>query len=88
MMTLDQAAEQIARQAYAEVTTEPAAYGIERPWRSVREWIDYELDGDGPQVLMRVRRISFKQAAAALERAMARIATLAELNAKLTEEAD
>jgi hypothetical protein len=72
MMTLQQAAEQIAAQSLHEVTTEPEAYGFSP--NTVREWIDFELDGDGPQALMRVHGCSFREAAAALTEAMTALA--------------
>jgi hypothetical protein len=68
MMTLQQAAEQIAKQSLHEISTEPEAYGCNP--NTVREWIDWELEGDGPQALMRIHKCSFLQAAAALTEAM------------------
>lgn len=84
-MTLQQAAMEIAAQSYHEVTTEPEAYGVERPWRSIQEWVDFELDGDGPQELMRRFGIDFKSAARELAGAMWSYADLDELNAKVAK---
>lgn len=80
MRTLEQAAAEIARQSYREVTTEPEAYGITRPWRSVQEWINFELDGAGPEELVREFRVSFSTAADALTKEM-KTFSLRDLNA-------
>ena len=83
MATIQQVAAEIAAQSFHEVTTEPAAYGIKRPWVSVQEWIDFELNGDGPEELMRRFGISFRDAARELAGAMMATATLEDLNANL-----
>ena len=78
--TLEQAAVEIARQSFLEVTTEPEAYGVEGPWRSIQEWVDFELNGDGPYQLTREFHVNFREAARALTVAMLGLATLEELN--------
>ena len=86
--TLETAAAELAKQSFTEVTTEPEAYGVERPWRDVQEWIDFELDGDGPLALRQEFGVSFKEAASALTDAMRQLASLEQLNANLAESPD
>lgn len=81
MPTLEQAAKRVAKTSFEEVTTEPEVYGICEPWQSIQEWIDFELDGAGPEELMRDFGITYGEASNVLQRAMKEYATLEELNA-------
>ena len=48
--TLRERAMAYAKIALRDITDAPWAYGINEPWSSINEWIDFELDGDAGDV--------------------------------------
>jgi hypothetical protein len=78
---LQQRAREFAEGALAEITTFPADYGIDSPWKSVQEWVDFEFRGAAADEFHSEEEI------AASEAAMREVATLEALNAPfITEE--
>lgn len=43
---LDVRAREYAQLSLREITADPALYGVTKPWKSIDEWIAFELDGD------------------------------------------
>jgi hypothetical protein len=67
-----------AREALRQITDEPDIYGITKPWGSVEEWINFELEGaTGDDFRTEEQRNS-------IIAAMRTVATLEELNHPFT----
>lgn len=85
-MTIQARAKEYAETAYNEVTVDPIAYGIDRKWRSVSEWVEYELEGDSVNLLKREFSVSYETARSELIEALRSVADLERLNHNLPDD--
>src|SRR5262249_42582318 len=87
--TLEAAARRYAESAYAETIRDPKAYGIDEPWNSIQEWIDFELAGDAEDEVRRWCRefqVDYQTASAVLVAQCRALADLKALNAPFNRE--
>ena len=87
--TIETAAAEYAKAAIAEIIANPSAYGVDEKWESVREYIDFEFNGDASDEAKRLGRefgLPYKEAAEALEAAFRAKASLSELNEPFGED--
>jgi hypothetical protein len=68
-----------AQLAWDEITTDPAAFGVVKPWASIDEWIGWELED------LRANRFTAEEQEA-IAAAMREIADLDALNAPFKSE--